>query len=193
MSTAPLDPEALYRDLTERLEREGIIVLAKDDSPFSRAIDRALRILTFGRQDRYMTEFVTTIGKRIYTPRRWPEVPAAERYLVLRHEAVHVRQFKRLTLPGMALVYLLLPLPFGLAGGRAWLEWQAYRETLVATWQLRGPAAAKALEDHIATRFTSADYAWMWLPGRQVRRWIRRTLAALEASPPPPLQNPATP
>ena len=181
--------EALYRGLLASLEAEGIIVLDKRDSPLCRVLDRALRILTFGRQSRFLTHFVTTLGRRIYVPGTWPEHPAADRYLTLRHEAVHVRQFRRLSWPGMTLLYVLLPLPVGLAAGRAFLEWQAYRETIVATWQLLGPAAArsKALEDHIADRFTGADYAWMWLPGGQVRRWIARTLQDLEAQPPPPL------
>lgn len=189
MQTPTSRGETLYRELLAQLEEEGIGVLEKRGSRFCKVLDRALRLLTFGRQDRFMSEYVTTLGKRIYTPSRWPSYPPAHRYLTLRHEAVHVRQFRRLTWPGMTLVYLLLPLPMGLAAGRAFLEWQAYRETLVATWQLLGPAAAKdkALEDHIVTRFTSADYAWMWLPARQVRRWIHRALAELERHPPPPL------
>jgi hypothetical protein len=182
--------EALYRELCASLEREGILIRDKCDSRFCKVLDRALKIITFGRQDRFMSEYVTTLGKRIYVPSQWSDQALGHRYLTLRHEAVHVRQFRRLTWPGMTLLYLFLPLPVGLAGGRAWLEWQAYRETLVATWQLYGPAAAreKRLHDHIVERFTSADYAWMWLPGRQVRRWIDKTLATLEASPPPPLR-----
>lgn len=181
--------ERLYGELLASLEREGILIREKRASRFCKVLDRALRIITFGRQDRFMSEYVTTLGRRIYVPEQWPTYPPAHRYLTLRHEAVHVRQFRRLTWPGMTLVYLLLPLPVGLAAGRAWLEWQAYRETLVATWQLHGEAAARdrRLEDHIVERFTSADYAWMWLPGRQVRRWIAKTLDALEVSPPPPL------
>ena len=179
--------ERLYRELCESLASEGIIVLSKAESRFSKLIDGALRVITFGGQARFMTEFVTTLGKRIYTPTNWDSHPPGDRYLILRHEAVHVRQFKRWTWPGMTLVYLLLPLPMGLAGGRTWLEWEAYRETITATWQLYGEAAARGLEDHIAERFTSADYAWMWLPGRQVRRWIARLLADLERNPPPPL------
>lgn len=194
MTQRPADArvEALYQALLGSLETEGIRVVDKRDSRFCHVLDRALRIITFGRQSRFLTHFVTTLGRRIYVPGTWSEHPAAERYLTLRHEAVHVRQFKRYTFAGMTLIYLLLPVPFGLAAGRTFLEWQAYRETLVATWQLLGPAAArsKALEDHIADRFTGADYAWMWLPGAQVRRWIAGTLRALEANPPPPLRWP---
>lgn len=194
MTEGPSDAraEALYRGLLASLEAEGIRVVDKRDSRLCLVIDRALRVVTFNRQRNFLTHFVTTLGRRIYVPGTWSEHPATERYLTLRHEAVHVRQFRRYTFAGMTLVYLFLPLPFGLAAGRAFLEWQAYRETLVATWQLLGPAAArsKALEDHIADRFTGADYAWMWLPGGQVRRWIARTLDQLEAHPPPPLSRP---
>lgn len=189
-SDAPRErEEALYAELCTQLAAEGIIVLDKADSPFCRLLDRALRVLTFGKQDRFMSQYVTTLGKRIYTPKNWLRYKPGDRYLILRHEAVHVRQFRRLTWPGMTLVYLLLPLPMGLAGGRAWLEWQGYRESIIATWQLRGPEAArdKSFTEDIVARFTSADYAWMWLPGGQVRRWIARLLADLEANPPPPL------
>jgi len=184
-----MHPEALYQALMASLAEDGVGVYEKADSRLCRIIDRALRILTCGKQDRFLKSFVTTLGQRIYVPEGWEHYPLTDRYLTMRHEAVHVRQFRRLTWPGMILTYLLLPLPMGLAAGRAWLEWQAYRETIVATWQLLGPEAAhtEGLADHIVGRFTSADYAWMWLSGRQVRRWIARTLAELEANPPPPL------
>ncbi|MBL8787861.1 MAG: hypothetical protein JNJ59_23365 [Deltaproteobacteria bacterium] len=186
--------EAIYRAYVEALTRdERIVVLRKGESRFCRLIDKALRVLTLGKQDRFLTSYTTTLGRRIYVPDDWDRYPAGERYLVLRHEAVHVRQFRRLTWPGMVLVYLFLPVPMGFAAGRAWLEWEGYRETLVATWQLEGRAAARspALENHIAERFSGADYAWMWVAEGMVRRAIARTLRSLEKAPPPPLEWPA--
>lgn len=149
-------------------------------------IDAALRAITFGGQDRFMSAYITTLGSRIYVPDDWDQRSAAGRYCIMRHEAVHVRQFRRLTWPGMTLMYLFLPLPFGLAAGRAWLEWEGYRETLTATWQVHGPTAARdpVLHDDIVRRFTGPDYAWMWLPARTIRRAIASHLAALERDPP---------
>lgn len=183
------EAEALYDAYCDELAREfgRLVVIKKGESGLCRLIDKALKVLTFGKQNRFLTSYTTTLGKRIYVPDDWERYPAIERYLILRHEAVHVRQFRRFTWPGMALFYLLLPVPMGLAAGRALIEWEAYRETLVATWQVKGPVAARdpALADHIVARFVGADYGWMWVFGGQVRRAIEKTLRTLEQTPPP--------
>jgi len=183
------EEEALYRRYVEELARESgkLVVIHKGDSGLCRLIDKALKVLTFGKQSRFQTAFTTTLGRRIYVPDDWECYPPIERYLILRHEAVHVRQFRRFTWPGMALIYLLLPLPMGLAAGRALIEWEAYKETLVATWQAKGKAAANdpALARHIVDRFTGADYAWMWVFGGQIQKAITKTLESLDANPPP--------
>ncbi len=165
----------------------GFRVVPKRDSLLCRAIDVALRVITLGGQDRFMSEYITTLGAAVYVPDNWEARSAASRYCVMRHEAVHVQQFRRLTWPGITLVYLLLPLPLGFAGGRARLEWEGYRETLTATWQVYGPQAAQdpRLHDEIVRRFTGPDYAWMWVHGRTLRRAIARHLVRLEADPPP--------
>lgn len=186
--------EALYDALVAELEARyrGLRVLPKPESPFCRAIDKALRVISLGRMRTFLDGYITTFGRRIYVPASWPELPAGERYCILRHEAVHVRQFRRLTWPGMTLLYLLLPLPVGLAAGRAFLEWQGYRETLVAHFQVYGdrPQHVARLKSSIVRRFTGPDYLWMWLPGRMVARALDRTLAELRAAPPPPLDAP---
>lgn len=173
----------------------GLRVMPKGESRFCRAVDRALRILTFGGQDRFLDSYVTTFGRRIYVPDRWLELSPGERYCILRHEAVHVAQFRRFRWPGMIALYLLLPLPVGFAAGRAWLEWQGYRETLDAHWQLYGADAARAesLRRGIVRRFTGPDYAWMWVLGRTVDRAIARHLARREADPPRVLPLPRRP
>lgn len=164
-------------------------LIAKGDSKLCKLIDRTLKVITFGGMRAFQTSFVTTLGQRIYVPDDWPAWPAGERYCILRHEAVHVEQFRRFSLGLMVLVYLLLPLPVGFAPGRTWLEWQGYRETLRATWQVYGRDSARstATIEHIVARFTGPEYAWMWVSGWHVRRWIARELDRLERSPPPPL------
>jgi len=183
--------EALYRDFLAQLavHEPTIRIIPKAESSFCRLVDRALRVVTFGRQDRFMSEYTTVFGRRIYVPSCWESLPPGERYCTLRHELVHVRQFRRFTFAGMTLLYVLLPLPMGLAGGRALIELEAYRESLVACWQVYGAAAARdpAMIDGIVTRFTGPDYGWMWVFGGQVRRSLEKTLKALEANPPPAL------
>ncbi len=164
-------------------------VIDKSDSPLCRAIDGVLRVLTAGGQSTFMSHYVTTIGARIYTPANWPARPPAQRYCVMRHEAVHLAQFRRFGMVGMTLLYVLLPLPAVFAAGRAWIEWEAYRETVIATWQVYGPdtARSESLRADIRRRFTGPDYGWMWVRGRTIDAALDRLLAELEASPPPEL------
>lgn len=182
------EQEALYAAYVAELRARWprLRIIAKADSRFQRLIGLVLQGLTCGGQRTYMTHYVTTLGARIYLPTGWDERSAGSRYCTLRHEAVHVAQFRRWTWPLMVLLYLLLPLPVGLAGGRAWLEWEGYRETLTATWQVYGPAAARDpdLADAIVARFTGPDYGWMWLRGKTIRAAIARHLQRLEAAGP---------
>jgi len=77
-------------------------------------------------------------------------------------------------------VYLVPFFPIGLAYGRARLEWEAYAETLRATFELFGLERAKALESEIVRRFTGPDYAWMWPFPSQVRRWFNEVVTSFQ-------------
>lgn len=179
------DGDALLQELLDDFARgpSPVRVVSKRGVWHQHLADRLLRVVTLGGQDRYLTDYVTTLGRTIYVPEGWDgRGSALGRYTVLRHEAVHVRQFERYGWLGMVLLYGLLPLPAGLAWGRARLEWEAYAETLRVTAEVRGIAAARdpRLHDEIVARFTGPDYAWMWpFPGA-VRRWIDACVEALE-------------
>jgi hypothetical protein len=149
-------------------------LIDKRDSRFSRLLDVLVTIVTFGRQREFSTRYVTTIGRTIYFPAGWAQRSADDRYIVLRHEAVHLRQFRSYGLLGMSALYLLPVLPLGLAWGRARLEWAGYRETLRATAEVYGVVAAQdeRLRAHIVRQFTSGAYGWMWPFPRQIERWI---------------------
>jgi hypothetical protein len=175
---APLDER--YLDAL-RAEFPRLRIVAKADDRFSRLIDAALRVVTLGGQREFLTRYVTTIGRTIYLPEGWERRTAESRYVTLRHEAVHLRQFRRLGLVPTAVVYLLPLLPLGLAWGRARLEWEAYAETLRATAEVHGLEAARdpTLHAHIRRQFTGPAYGWMWPFERSVQRWIDRLLAEL--------------
>lgn len=179
------DGEALVAGLLRELAamRPPVRVVPKAGLWHQRAIDRALRALTLGGQDRYLTEYVTTLGRTILVPAGWERVPALRRYEVLRHELVHVRQFERWGWAGMVLLYGFFPLPAGLAWGRARLEWEAYAETLRVVAELEGIDAARSprLHAEIVRRFTGPDYGWMWPFPRVVQGWIDARVAALAA------------
>jgi len=164
-------------------EFPGFRLVPKRESTFSKLIDVALKLLTFGGQREFMTHYHTVIGSTLYTPASWENTPDLDRLITLRHERVHLRQRRRLSFPVMAFVYLIPFFPVGLAYGRARLEWEAYEETLSATAELRGLGAlrSRALRDHIVRRFTGADYGWMWPFRSVVERWYDRAVEKIES------------
>ncbi|MFK7990393.1 MAG: hypothetical protein AB8I08_30505 [Sandaracinaceae bacterium] len=155
-------------------EFPGLQVIDKREDRFSKLVDRALRILTFGGQSAYMTRYVTTISRTLYLPSGWENRAPTSRYVTLRHEAVHLRQFRRYGLVPMTLMYLLPLFPLGLAYGRARLEWEAYAEGLRATAEVHGMDAVRdpAMHATLRKQFTGPAYGWMWPFDRQVQRWI---------------------
>lgn len=174
----PID-EAYIEELRE--EFPGLCVVDKADDGLSRMIDVALKIVTLGGQRFFMTRYVTTIRRTIYLPDSWSSRTPQSRYVTLRHEAVHLRQFRRYGLVGTTLIYLLPILPMGLAYGRARLEWEAYAETLRATAEVHGVEAARdpTLHRLIRRQFTGSAYGWMWPFDGVIQRWIDEVLAEL--------------
>jgi hypothetical protein len=130
--------------------------------------------------DRYLSTYVTTIGRVIYVPSEWERWPIESRVEILRHELVHVAQFERFGLIPMAIAYLFLPFPVGLAWCRMRLEREAYEETLRVAVARGGRAAAEALRPEIRRRFLGPDYLWMWPFPRAVDRWLDRAIADAE-------------
>ncbi|HEY5959810.1 MAG TPA: hypothetical protein VIV60_24820 [Polyangiaceae bacterium] len=160
-------------------------LVSKRDSPLSRAIDRCLRLITLGRQNRFLTEYHTVIGETLYLAPSWSVMDDRARYVLLCHERVHLRQRRRFGTVPMALLYLIPILPIGLAIGRAWLEREAYRETLRATAEMYGieAAAHPALRSSILARFIGPDYGWMWPFPKTVGKWYDCCVDELRGQP----------
>jgi hypothetical protein len=165
-----------------RAEFPGFRLVRKDRSLGQRLIHYGLMAVTLGGMRSYLNGYQTTIGKTIYVTADWDERDADERCMVLCHERVHLRQFRRYTLPGMALLYLLLPLPMGLAYCRARLEMEAYAESIRAAAALRGPSCVReaGFRDRIVSQFLGASYGWMWPFRRQVETWYEGVVNALD-------------
>ena len=88
---------------------------------------------------------------------------------VLRHEAQHVRDWRRFG-PLFWLTYLLV-LPAGPSLRALW-EWRAYRVSLRAAHERHG-RVDEATRAWVVGQFTrAAPYWWMWPFPRQVRRWV---------------------
>jgi hypothetical protein len=165
--------------LEQALRGSGVRIVSKADAWHQRVIGRALWLVTLGGQASYLSRYVTTIGRTIYVTPDWHARSAVDRYLTLRHEAVHVAQFRRYRLLPMAVAYLLLPLPFGLSWCRMRLERQAYEETVRAAFELGGRPLAESMRAQIIDQFTSAAYGWMWPFPRALARWYDSLLDRL--------------
>jgi len=164
-----------------RAEFPRFRIVEKKGDRLSKAIDRALRLLTFGGQSEYLTRYHTVIGDTLYVPSAWAGTADVDRIITLRHERVHLRQRRRYTMPGLTFLYFVPFLPLGLAYGRARIEWEAYTETIRATLELKGreSAASPALRKRIVHQFTSAAYGWMWPFRRSVEAWYDDALDEL--------------
>jgi hypothetical protein len=178
-----MDMEQRYRSLLEDIGREfeGFRIVKKEESSLQRAIHAALAVVTLGAQRRYLRAYQTTIGNTVYVTPEWDSLPWAQRYIILRHERMHLRQFRRYTFLGMALLYLLLPLPLGLAWFRARFEKEGYEETIRATAEIYGIDHVKraGFRDYVLSQFTSGAYGWMWPFRRGLDRWYDGVVAAL--------------
>ena len=164
-----------------RREFPSFQILKKRESVLQRAIHAALAILTLGGQRVYLTRYHTVLFGTLWVPDAWDAMSDADRYILLRHERIHLRQRKRMGDLWMSFVYLLPFFPLFFAWGRARLEWEAYAETIRATAEVLGIDAAASLRPHIVQRFTGPDYGWMWpFPGA-VNRWFDEALADVRA------------
>ena len=132
--------------------------------------------------------FGITLLNHIFLPEHWDSMSPRSRVALLLHEAQHVRQQLRFGFGNIylgfvlqALIYLLFPLPVGLAYGRARLEMDAYKETLRGYYLMSGKdlrvIADKDLEDFIISQFTGPNYVYMWPFERSLRSWYNRAVS----------------
>src|SRR5262249_25388761 len=150
--------------------------VSKDQVWHQRWLGRILAIITFGQQRRYLDSYTTTLGcRRIYVPRGWGQLSPQARYVILRHEREHLRQFRRYTFLGMAILYMLFPLPVGLSYFRYRFERAGYRETIRASREVFGREHVldPTFQRGVVRQFTSGAYGWMWPFPRAVGRWVR--------------------
>lgn len=162
---------ALLAEILSEFPR--FVIRPKAASVLCHAIDGVLRVLTLNRQRRFLTEYHTVLGDCLYVAASYEDLSDSDRYILLLHERVHLRQRQRYTSLGFALLYLVPLLPLGLALGRAILEWEAYRETLRAQAEIYGLAFIQRPQHRawLLNRFVGPDYGWMWPFPSMVRRW----------------------
>ena len=159
-----------------KIEFPSFRIRKKRGSSFQRAIDVALRVATLNGQRVYMTKYHTVLFGTLWVPDAWDAMTDDDKWVLLRHERIHLRQRKRMGDVAMTFVYLIPFFPLFLAYGRARMEWEAYVETIRATVEVKGIADAEALRDGIVSRFTGPDYGWMWPFPKTINRWFDEAL-----------------
>ena len=173
----PPRSDALLAEI--RAEFPTFEILYKQDSALQRAIHIALAIVTFGGQRVYLTGYYTAMFGKLWVPESWDALPDLDRYVLLCHERIHLRQRVRMGDVQMTFVYLFPFFPLFLAYGRARIEWEAYTETLRATAEVYDLQAAERLRDTIVRRFVGGDYGWMWPFPRTIHRWFDEAIAQI--------------
>ena len=175
-----------------RAEFPDFAIKKKRRSLVQRSIHLALAALTLGGQRSYLTRYHTVLWGTLWVPDAWDAMSDDDRYILLRHERVHLQQRARMGDAWMSLLYLVPFFPIGLAYGRARIEWEAYKETLRATAEVHGLAAAERLREGIVLRFTGPDYGWMWPFPRAINAWFDEAMSDLRAQLGAPGPRPVT-
>lgn len=177
-----MNESRLERIMSElRGEFPRFAIRKKRTSKLQRAIHVLLAAITFGGQRVYLTKYHTVLFGTLWVPDSWDAMSEDDKYILLRHERVHLRQRARLGDVMMTVLYLVPFFPIVLAYGRARIEWEAYVETLRATAEVYGVDRADSLRTHIRERFVGPEYGWMWPFPRIIDRWFDEAMADIQA------------
>jgi hypothetical protein len=130
-----LTPETVQHVWSHMAGKYGTVVVSKADAWTMKTVGAMLNLLGIQDRERFMTRYVTTIGRRIYTPFEvgvelggWTLVG---QIAVCAHEHTHVIQGRR---DGWRYEWRYLTS----TAWRAWYEVEAYRTTLEMQWALTG-------------------------------------------------------
>lgn len=173
-----LSPQSLVLELQKEFPKFEII--KKEDSFLMKAIDVFLKVITFGKMKSFMSDFITTIGYKVYVPSGWEE---ADKVIILSHERIHIRQMNRYGRFWFSFSYLFLWTPTVFAYFRRKYEQEAYEETLRCIAKTGGIQyiEGKLYRESIIEHFTSAQYFWTWPFRKSVEAWYDATVEKIRA------------
>ncbi|HUU87037.1 MAG TPA: hypothetical protein VMX17_04700 [Candidatus Glassbacteria bacterium] len=167
----------------EEIESEfpSFEIVEKSNSLFMKIIYYLLLIITLGGQKAFMQSYTTTIGNTVYVSSSWERYSVFSKVSLLRHERIHMRQAKKYGMFLYSFLYLMFPLPVGLAYYRAKFEKKAYEETISFAYAEGGEAYVKRVlfREHIISQFTTGKYFWMWPFRKSVEKWFDKTVDEL--------------
>jgi hypothetical protein len=178
-----------FHDTLEKAHRNyGVRVISKDReyAKLWKVIDKFLKVITFGKQTRFLTHYTTTLGRTVYYPERWRiENVTDDDYEILCHEIKHVKQTHELfpecfpiAMVLFSLLYLFVPFPIGFAYFRYKFEREAYR----ISWYTALELGKKPDLDWYVEQLTGPSYFWTWIFKSQVKKWFKEHCRALQPS-----------
>lgn len=190
-----------YVKLAEQHLRESILpdikVVSKQDSLFQRIVGYLLYIPTGGS---YMTNFWTTLGNTVYKP----SSAYSRDWIVLFHEAVHIRQedeegkilhslkyaFPQVLAPIAVISLLLLGLGWWSLLGLVLLSpipawWRSRKELEAYTLQaclmeLHRVSYGKNAIPHFITMFNGSAYLFMWPFNESIRKHMTEAVLSVQ-------------
>lgn len=125
-----------------------------------------------------------TIGQWFFISSSWATYSPLRQYEILRHEWVHLRQYRRcgfgsswLGVVPFLVAYLFFPVPMGLAWCRYRWERAAFVESMRVVAEEQGPAVLRAKRDFYVGQFTGRAYGWCWPWRHSVTRWVEGVMA----------------
>lgn len=152
--------------LIEEIKKEFLDfkLVYKKNSKLMKFIDLFLRVLTFGKNKTFMTEFVTTIKNTVYLNSEWDNYTDSSKCTLLRHERIHMRQAQRYGFILYTFLYLFVYFPVGFAYYRAKFEKEAYEESIRASYEYYGNLIinSKNYREYIIRQFVGPSYGWMF-------------------------------
>jgi hypothetical protein len=118
--------------------------------------------------------YTQTIRKTIYLAGNWDTYTEFSQLEVLRHERIHLLQFKKYTAPLFAFLYLFIFFPIGLAYFRAKFEVEAMTEQLQAAIENRGLITInrEAMKKHWVEVITGRSYLYSWPFRKTAEKWF---------------------
>jgi hypothetical protein len=166
-----MDATAELKALMAKMDADGVKIVYKQTSWFWRVLAKLVYVVTLGRNNTFLDGYVTTLNKTIAVPASWATRDDLGKLETLTHELTHVAQYQRYTPVVMALLYLFVFLPIGLAYFRWRFEREAYCNGYNKLLQYR-PDLRAALVDRGVSQMTSGQYAWTWPFQKTVRAYF---------------------
>lgn len=190
-----VDPFQILWDKTCK-EIPGARIVMKKDSLFMTIVFGFLKamvfVFTLGQGRKEWDGFTSTIWRTMYVPDSWESRNPTRKYMTLRHELMHMRQFRNWPLKFLgrtkhlwrinaiitSVCYLFLPLPVFFTF-RAKFEREGYTQSMLVRHELfeswNDEKDRKDYQDFMVKTFGTSTYMWMWFKGR-ARKWAVKTM-----------------